>query len=261
MFQFFVEEEQIHIEGNAADSGGEGAIRGNVTIVGEDVHHIRNVLRMHPGEKIRVSTDGGGYFCVISEINEDAVVAEILEKDEKGTELGKDILLFQGLPKGDKMELIIQKCTELGVTQIIPVAMKHCVVKLDEKKAAAKVNRWQSIAESAAKQSKRSRIPKVHMPVSFDKALSMMRECDVRMLPYENAEGMRATADVLSGITPDHRIAVMIGPEGGFDKEEIDKARECADIISLGRRILRTETAGFTTMALIMYHLEVTEEK
>ena len=151
MYQFFIEDE------NAAEDF--------VTIEGSDVNHIKNVLRMKPGEKIRVCTrNGQNYFCSISDITESFVRADILEKEAESTELPCRIYLFQGLPKNDKMEWIIQKTVELGVYEVIPVAMKNCVVKLDDKKAKSKVTRWQAIAESAAKQSKRSLIPEVKMP-------------------------------------------------------------------------------------------------
>ena len=154
MYQFFVEDDQVKTD--------------HIFITGNDVNHIGNVLRMRAGEKIRISDQSGrAYFCHISDIKPDVVIAEIDEPDEAGTELSNRIFLFQGLPKADKMELIIQKAVELGVYEIIPVAMKNCVVKLDEKKAASKLARWQAIAESAAKQSKRTIIPLVREPITL----------------------------------------------------------------------------------------------
>ena len=242
MYQFFIENE------NVSD--------GFVTIEGSDVNHMKNVLRMKPGERIRVSTrDGRGYFCEVTELTDIFVRADILEQDE-GTELPCKIYLFQGLPKSDKMELIIQKAVELGVYEVIPVAMKNCVMKLDEKKAKSKITRWQAIAESAAKQSKRSLIPKIHMPVTYKEAAAMAAEMDVRLVPYENERGMAATKEAVEQIKKGQSIAVFIGPEGGFAPEEIALVQDQMNLISLGKRILRTETAGLAALAILGYHLE-----
>ena len=176
MYQFFIEDE------NAAEDF--------VTIEGSDVNHIKNVLRMKPGEKILVCTrNGQNYFCSISDITESFVRADILEKEAESTELPCRIYLFQGLPKNDKMEWIIQKTVELGVYEVIPVAMKNCVVKLDDKKAKSKVMRWQAIAESAAKQSKRSLIPEVKMPMSYKEAVAYAKELDVKRSPIPVRQG------------------------------------------------------------------------
>lgn len=243
MYQFFIENE------NVSD--------GFVTIEGSDVNHMKNVLRMKPGERIRVSTrDGRGYFCEVTELTDIYVRADILEQDEEGTELPCKTYLFQGLPKSDKMELIIQKAVELGVYEVIPVAMKNCVMKLDEKKAKSKITRWQAIAESAAKQSKRSLIPKIHMPVTYKEAAAMAAEMDVRLVPYENERGMAATKEAVEQIKKGQSIAVFIGPEGGFAPEEIALVQDQMNLISLGKRILRTETAGLAALAILGYHLE-----
>ena len=227
-----------------------------IRIEGADVNHIRNVLRMKPGEEILISSrEGGDYFCRVEELEPEYVSAKILEEWEN-KELPARIHLFQGLPKGDKMELIIQKAVELGVYQVIPVAMKRCVVKLDEKKAAAKVKRWQAIAESAAKQSKRSRIPQIHPVMSFREAVTYAMQCDIRLVPYENERGMAGTKEALKKLAPGKNVSIMIGPEGGFAEEEIAAARPDMDIISLGKRILRTDTAGICTMSLLMLELE-----
>jgi RNA methyltransferase, rsmE family len=243
MYQFFVESGQIG--------------KDSVMIEGSDVNHIKNVLRMKPGEKIRISGPAWeNYFCEIAEIEDSFVRASILEKDETGTELPNRIYLFQGLPKNDKMELIIQKAVELGVYEIIPVAMKNCVVKLDAKKAAAKTARWQGIAESAAKQSKRSLIPKVSEPVSYKEAVAYAMKLDQKLVPYENERGMAATREAVEAVRPGESIGIFIGPEGGFAPEEIEAVKGEMKLISLGSRILRTETAGFTTLAILMYHIE-----
>lgn len=246
MHQFFVEQHQIGKE--------------YITITGPDVNHIRNVLRMKPGEQIRVSDQAGqDYFCAIAEVGEEFVQADILSRDERGTELPSKLYLFQALPKGDRMETVIEKAVELGVYEIIPVAMKYCVVKLDEKKAASKVKRWQAIAESAAKQSKRSLIPKIHPVMSFREAVSYAMQCDVRLVPYENERGMAGTKAALGKLAPGKSVSIMIGPEGGFAEEEIEAVRGDMDIISLGKRILRTDTAGICTMSLLMLELESAE--
>ena len=224
MYQFFVEDAQI----SATD----------VVIEGSDVNHIKNVLRMKCGEKIRISSDAGrNFFCSISEITDAFVRADILEELEEDTELPNKVYLFQGLPKSDKMELIIQKAVELGVSEIIPVAMKNCVAKLDDKKAASKIARWQEIAKSAAKQSKRSMIPEVSMPMSYKLAVQRSKELDVVLVPYENERGMQATREVVSAIKPGQSVGIFIGPEGGFDDNEIALVKEDAHLISLGKRI------------------------
>lgn len=245
MYQFFVEPCQI--QGN------------RITITGSDVNHIKNVLRMKPGEEIAVSngSDGKEYRCGILSLEEEEIVCELRFIKEDGLELPSRIYLFQGLPKADKMELIIQKAVELGAYEIIPVAAKRCVVKLNEKKEASKLTRWQEIAKAAAKQSKRGIIPRVQKVMSFSEAVAYSRDIQVKMIPYELAEGMEKTKEIIEGIGPGQDIAVFIGPEGGFDPEEIALAmkNEVAPV-TLGRHILRTETAGMAVLSILMYHLE-----
>lgn len=249
MYQFFVDDAQIGKE--------------FITIIGSDVNHIKNVLRMKPGEKIRVSNQKGqDYFCSIIELGDDFVQADILDSEAANTELSSKIYLFQALPKGDRMETVIQKAVELGVHEIIPVAMKYCVVKLDAKKAENKRKRWQAIAESAAKQSKRSLIPVVHEVMSFKEALSYAKECKINLVPYENERGMEATKEAVLELKKDDTISVMIGPEGGFSEEEIELVKEeNMKIISLGKRILRTDTAAIATLSMLMLQLEMLEQK
>ena len=244
MYQFFVEDEQVQQD--------------RICIVGGDVNHIGHVLRMKTGEKIRISDQSGrSYFCRILEITEEEVWAQIEDTDEMGTEFSHKVYLFQGLPKSDKMELIIQKTVELGVYTVIPVAMKNCVVKLDEKKAQSKCKRWQAIAESAAKQSKRTVIPQIQMPLSWKQALEEAKELDVVLVPYENERGMEATREIFRSIPEGASIGVMIGPEGGFSPEEIAQLDKDMHRISLGRRILRTETAGMATLSMLIYELDI----
>ena len=232
-----------------------------IIIDGADVNHIKNVLRMKTGEEVMVS--GGNntdYHCRISEISDDEIRLSIVERLESDKELPARIHIFQGLPKSDKMELIIQKCVDLCVYEIIPVSMKRCVVKLDDKKASSKIARWQAISESAAKQSGRSIIPCVRNVMSYKEALNYAFTMDYTIVPYELAEGMEATKAALANIKPGMDVAVFIGPEGGFDVSEIAEAGEKGMVpISLGKRILRTETAGLAVMSIIMYHLEIGE--
>ena len=229
-----------------------------IRIEGGDVNHMKNVLRMKLHEKAE-SSDGESrtYLCEVEAYEEDVAVLHILEEMEADTEPASKLYLFQGLPKSDKMELIVQKAVELGVYQVIPVAMKRSVVRLDDKKAAKKADRWNSIAESAAKQAGRSRIPEVTMPLSYNEALKMAEELDVTLLPYELAGGMEVTREVIRQIKSGQSVGIFIGPEGGFEPEEVDAAVSMgAKVITLGRRILRTETAGLATLAVLMFELE-----
>ena len=249
MYRFFVEKEQIDREEK------------KVCIKGTDVNHIKNVLRMRAGEKILISTgEDLEYTCGIVEMTQEEILAEIIEIQEADRELSSKIYLFQGLPKSDKMELIIQKAVELGVFQIIPVETKRCVVKLDEKKEASKRKRWQGIAESAAKQSKRMVIPEIHSVMKFSQAIEYAGQLDIRLIPYELAENMDHTRKMLEKIQPGQSIGIFIGPEGGFTQEEIETALEHqVEPITLGKRILRTETAGMTILSILMYLLEERE--
>lgn len=245
MFHFFVEPSQINDK--------------TVIITGGDVNHIKNVLRMKVGEEVAVSNgvDGKEYRCGIAAFEEDRVILELRFVKEDGLELPSRVHLYQGLPKADKMELIIQKAVELGVYEIIPMETKRAVVKLDAKKAKLKTERWQAIAEAAAKQSKRRIIPTVREPIPFWKAVEEASSMEVKLIPYELAEGMDRTRERMENLPENADIAVFIGPEGGFDEKEIEQAMQNGiEAITLGKRILRTETAGFTVMAWIMYQLE-----
>ncbi len=245
MHHFFVKPEQ------AAD--------GLVRITGPDVNHLKNVLRMKPGEKLLVS-DGQGrdYLCCVETLETDMVEARIISQEES-RELPSRIWLFQGLPKSDKMELIIQKAVELGAAGIVPVATKHAVVKLDSRKEEAKLKRWRTIAESAAKQSKRSLVPEIGGVMTLKEAFSYIEAMDfeVRLIPYENELGADAAREAFGRAVPGSRIAVFIGPEGGFDPSEIQLAQEAGVVpVSLGKRILRTETAGLAVLSALMLRLE-----
>lgn len=229
-----------------------------IYIEGSDVNHMKNVLRMRPGESLSVS-DGNNrqYVCSVKKYEDTRAVLEIQETKQADTELSSRIYLFQGLPKQEKMELIVQKCVELGVYAVVPVAMKRCIVKLDEKKSGKKVDRWNKIAESASKQAGRSRIPAVLPVVSFERALDMAAKLDIRLLPYELATDMQQTKHILDSIEPGQSVGIFIGPEGGFEKEEAELAiSRGAKEITLGKRILRTETAGLAIVSVLMFHLE-----
>lgn len=244
MYHFFAQHENIH--------------ETYIEIVGQDVNHLKNVLRFKEGDKLLISSgDNVDYTCHIESMSDECIVAVIDSVDEEGKELPSNVYLFQGLPKGDKMELIIQKMVELGVHSIIPVAMKRSVVKLDAKKADSKVKRWNAISESAAKQSKRSIIPEVKDVVTFKQALDIARDMNVKILPYECADGMEKTKGIVESLEPGKSVAIFIGPEGGFDLDELELAKESGwEIITLGKRILRTETAGMMLMSVLMYHFE-----
>lgn len=243
MYHFFVSEEQINGE--------------NAYIEGSDVNHIANVLRMKPGEELLISVRGDwDYLCKIVDIETDRVNLKVLESMEQ-RELPVNITLLQGIPKSDKLEMIIQKAVELGVSEIIPVKTKRVVVKIDEKKVDTKVNRWNAIAESAAKQSKRSIIPKVHEPMSIDNALEIVKDFGVKLIPYENADGIDKTRKILDNMDKTKNIAVFIGPEGGFEESEVERIKNSGfEVITLGKRILRTETAGLALLSNIMIRLE-----
>ena len=245
MYQFFVEPGQIQ--------------DGKIIITGGDVNHIRNVLRMKPGEEIAVSNgiDGREYRCGIETFTENEVICSLRFIKEDAVELPARIYPFQGLPKADKMELIVQKAVELGVYEVIPVTVRRCVVKLDGKKAAGKVGRWQGIAEAAAKQSKRGIIPQVHSVMGMREAVEYASGMEVKLIPYELTEDMRRTREIIEAVGPGADIAVFIGPEGGFEPGEIQMALEAGiEPVTLGRRILRTETAGLTVLSWLRYHLE-----
>ena len=245
MNRFFVEPNQIQGK--------------RISITGKDVNHIKNVLRMKPGEEISVSNgaDGKEYRCGIEEIGEEEIVCGLRFIKEDGLELPSKIYLFQGLPKADKMELIIQKAVELGAFEIVPVACRRSVVKLDDKKAANKVSRWQGIAEAAAKQSGRGIVPEVGEVVSFGEACTQAQELEHCLIPYELYDDMSETAKTMSQIVQGASIGIFIGPEGGFERGEVEQAMEAGALpVSLGRRILRTETAGLAILSVLMFQIE-----
>ncbi len=227
-------------------------------ITGSDFNHIKNVLRMQIGENLLVSECGASNLCEIICFEAESAIVKIVEENYQDTNLPVKIYLFQGLPKSDKMELIIQKAVELGADYIVPVQMNRCVVKLDDKKKKSKVSRWQSIAESAAKQSKRNIIPEVTDVLSYKQAVEMAKDLDLFIVPYENKDGMKATQNALSEMKSGSTVGIFIGPEGGFEEYEIDAAENAGGkAVSLGKRILRTETAAITAVGMCMLHAEM----
>ena len=239
------------------------AVHGDqLTVTGNEVNHIKNVLRMKPGDEISVSStdsaDTNEYRYGIVEISDDAVVCSLRFVKEADVELPVKVTLFQGLPKADKMEWIIQKCVELGVSEIVPVKTARSVVKLEPAKQAKKVERWQAIAESAAGQSRRRIVPTVREPMSMKEATEYASGLDVRIIPYELSEDGRSTREIFESVRPGDSVAVFIGPEGGFDPAEVKMCTEKGiEPVTLGRRILRTETAGMTVLSWLIYLMEI----
>lgn len=245
MHWFYVENSQIEEE--------------KIRISGSDVNHIKNVLRMQPGERIIICNgEGKDFYCRIGTISSEEVIAEIEEMNDTESELPAKIYLFQGIPKKDKMELIIQKAVELGVYEVVPVAMKRCVAKIEEgKKEKKKLERWQSISTSAAKQSGRGIIPKVHEVLPFKEALRYAKELETVIVPYELADGIELSSKIVKESSKKQSIGIFIGPEGGFDEKEIEEALQLDfHAITLGKRILRTETAGLAILSILMFELE-----
>ena len=227
----------------------------------EDVNHIKNVLRLKIGDQIQICNrvTGENYICEISDIEKNSVQTKILEKIEAVAEGNVELHIFQGLPKADKMELIIQKGTELGVSKFIPVAFKRSIVKLTGKDEAKKIERWQKIAEVAAKQSHRDLVPEVKNIINVKNVCNLVEEYDIILLAYEEELDNYIKNELLAikGTKENLKIAVVIGPEGGVDSEEADILKQAgAKTVSLGKRILRTETVTLQVAAIIMYELE-----
>ena len=246
MYRFFVKQSQLN--------------NSPIVITGEDYNHMHNVLRLKKGEEVLISAGGEKeYLCVIIGYNteEESVLLDIADVFANARELPAKITLFQGYPKGDKLETIVQKAVELGVFEVVPVSMKRCVVKLDEKKAAKKLERLNAISLSAAKQSKRGLVPEVTRVMSLKEACEYAKEMDYVLLPYENAEGMEASRHLIKEAKDKKRIGIFIGPEGGFEASEVEMIESIGgNVLSLGHRILRTETAGMTILSLLMFMLE-----
>lgn len=243
MSKFFIEKESI-----SGDS---------IDITGEDVAHIRKVLRMRVGEKlIACDNDGTDFECEITNIDDKHVAAKILTSWKSENEAPIRVTLFQGIPKSDKMDFIIQKCVELGIDSIVPVKTDRTVIRFENTKdEVKKQQRWQKIAVEAAKQCNRGILPKITNPVDFNTALDMAGANDLILIPYEN-ESEQGLKSVLRNNSTARTIAVFIGPEGGFAEDEVKNCIERSFYsVSLGKRILRTETAGLTVLSILMYEL------
>lgn len=246
MYKFFVSQEQI--EENKA------------IITGEDVNHIKNVLRLTIGENICICNKetSKSFMCKILSFENSEVKCEVLEEILETTEPNTYIHIFQGLPKSDKLEWIIEKCTEIGVKEISPVIMKRTIVKLDEKDKNKKLSRWQKVAEVAAKQSKRDSILNVNPIINFQNIFEKVKDYDILLVAYENEKEntLKRAINKLNN-KENIKIAVIIGPEGGIDEAEINLCKENGFVtITLGKRILRTETAPMVIASNILYELE-----
>jgi 16S rRNA (uracil1498-N3)-methyltransferase len=228
---------------------------GIARINGDDAHHIINVLRFKIGTKLIISNGKNQYIVTILDIENSSVILKIIEEYNQVVESPINITLYQGLPKSDKMDLIIQKCTEIGIKKIVPVETEFSTIKIKEKNIYNKINRWKKISLEASKQSGRSIVPDVLVPVGFKDALESLNEFDLCLIPYEKETNMRLK-DVLKKNFDAKNICVFIGPEGGFSENEIMAAIEYGAIpVTLGPRILRTETAGIVTSSIILYEL------
>lgn len=241
MYNFFIENDQFY--------------NNSVDIKDENFNHIKNVLRMKINDELIVSNKekGNSFLCKISEIGENRIVCSIIEERES-TEPIIEVSLFQGIPKSDKMELIIQKNVEIGINKIYPVEMKFCIGKIKDNK---KITRWQTIAEAAAKQSKRNIIPTIENPISFKEMAEVLKEYDLALVAYENEEKTNIK-EVLQQNPDAKKIAIIIGPEGGISKEEVESlVTNGSKEVSLGKRILRTETASISMLSMIMYQYDL----
>ena len=242
----------------------ENIIDNKIKIEGQDVKHIKNVLRKRIGDKITIcnSNIGQDYLCEIKEIEEENIICDILQKLETNCESNVKVTILQGLPKADKMELVIQKSVELGVYEITPVEMKRSIVKLSEKDKNKKVERWQKIAEVASKQSGRNIIPQINKVTNVKEICNFSKQYDILLVAYENEEKHTLKEEIakmkeMFSKQKQIKIGILIGPEGGIAPEEIENLKEYgAKVITLGKRILRTETVALNVLSIIMYELD-----
>ena len=250
MPKFFVKEEQIQ--------------ENQIIILGQDVKHIKKVLRAKIGDELQIcnSQNGENFLCEIDNLEEEKIICQIKEKIQEQVESNIEVTIFQGLPKADKMEYIIQKSVELGVYDITPVEMKRCVVKLNEKDKSKKIERWQRISEVAAKQCGRDIIPQINNIINIKNICNLIQEYDMVLVAYENEE-KNTLKEQLENIKKQNnskskvKIGIIIGPEGGLEEKDVETLKENgAKVITLGRRILRTETVALNVLSIIMYELE-----
>lgn len=247
MPRFFVKDEQIK--------------ENKIKIEGTDVNHIKNVLRAKIGEEIQICNNAKDYNCIIEQIEQDQIVCQIKEIIENQTEAKIQVTIFQGLPKSDKMELIIQKSVELGAYDITPVEMKRCVVKLNEKDKVKKIERWQKISEVAAKQCERGIVPKINKITNIKNICNLCNNYDIVLVAYENEKNNKLKTELRkikdNKINENIKIAIIIGPEGGLEEKDVkDLEQAGAKIVTLGNRILRTETVALNVLSNIMYEWE-----
>ena len=233
------------------------ALESEIELNEENSHYISQVLRMRAGEEVTV-VDGNGLelLCEVSQISKKQVILKINEKRENATEPPYEITLFQCVSKGERMDLTVQKCTELGVSRIVPVLSERCIVKMNAKDSKGKIDRWQKISLEAARQCGRGIVPKVEDPLSLEKAYEDIENYDLTLFPWEDetGKGLKSALQSFRG----KKIAIFVGPEGGFSKEEADNAVKCGAVrVTLGPRILRTETAGAAVLAMILYESEI----
>jgi len=245
VYRFYISEEQI--------------AENEITIRGSDVNHIRNVLRLEEGDWVAACNgQGRDYISRIYRLEKDKVILRVEKVQSTGTELQTKITLFQGIPKKGKMEFIIQKAVELGVYEIVPVMMKRCVVRLsDDKRIMKKQERWQAIAKAAAEQCDRGIIPAVQKPVTMEEAFDMAKALEYNMIPYELQDGIDCSREIVAYACTKKSVGIFIGPEGGFEAEEVEQAVAGGmEPITLGKRILRTETAGMALLAIMMFQMQ-----
>ena len=231
-----------------------------IVIQNDDVNHIKNVLRAKVDDKIDICdyNTSKNYVCKIEEIEDKVIRCKIIEEIDSNVESEVKVSIFQGIPKADKMELVIQKSVELGAYDITPIEMKRCVVKLKEKDKTKKIQRWQKISEVAAKQSGRDIIPRINNIININKLCESLEKYDLVLVAYEN-EKFNTLKNELIKIKNNKKvkIAIIIGPEGGIDKAEIEQLEKYnAKIVTLGNRILRTETVALSMLSIIMYELD-----
>jgi len=233
----------------------ENLIDDKIYIRGLDYNHIKNVLRLKPGDNIIVNIGKDmEYKAKITDFSKDCVEAEIIHSYQAETEPSVNISLFQAIPKGEKMEYIIQKAVEIGVVKIVPIITDRVIVKLDNKNAKNKTERWQRISEQASKQNKRGIIPEIIIPLELKQSMELLKKHDLVVILYEN-ESNNKLRDVLSKIKKAVKdIAVLVGPEGGLSEKELEMLEEF-EVVSLGNRILRTETAGLVAATVILYEI------
>lgn len=250
MPKFFVPNEQVQED------------KKEIKIIGTDVNHLKNVLRAKVGDNIEITDNSNqkNYRCQIEQVEKEYIKTKIIEELQENTESKIKVTVYQGLPKAEKMELIIQKSVELGVYDITPVEMKRCIVKLKDKDKEKKIQRWQKISEVAAKQCGREIIPVINDIIEVKEISSLVNEYDMLIVAYEQEQTVTLKEKLLEikKLNKEElKIAIVIGPEGGLDEKEVTNLKESGvQIVTLGKRILRTETVALQMLSVIMYELE-----